>query len=77
MADTRGDWRERLSNPPQPRTLPEMMLLALDIAEEDADDLENGVDENSARSDFEALAGYDLYDALRDLLTGPLFTNDV
>lgn len=71
--EPRGDWRNRLSDPPRPRTLPELMLLALDIAQEDADALQDGTVENSARSDFRALAGYDLYEQLRDLLTGPLF----
>lgn len=70
--EPRGDWRNRLSDPPRPRTLPELMLLVLDVAEEDARAVleeHNG----SARNDFEALTGYDLYDQLRDLLTGPLF----
>nr|WP_146077569.1 hypothetical protein [Clavibacter michiganensis] len=74
-AEPGGDWRDRLSNPPQPHTLPELMLLVLDLANHDAAHIANTPGPQvSARDEFEALAGYDLYDQLRDLLTGPLFT---
>lgn len=67
MSAARGDWRDRLSDPPKPRTLPELVLLALDMAEEDARAV-MGEWDGSARSDFEILAGYDLYDTIRELL---------
>lgn len=69
----RPDWRSKVSDPPVPHTLPELMLLVLDMAEEDADALEENPPNTSSRTDFEALAGYDLYEELRKLLTGPLF----
>lgn len=63
LDDARGDWRERLSVPPEPRTLPELVQLALDLAAEDAHELAGG-----ARAAFEQAAGYDLYDAIRGVL---------
>ena len=68
----RPDWREKLSDPPVPHTLPELMLLALDMADEDAD-LHEGCSDYSNRQEFRERTGYDLYEELRKLLTGPLF----
>jgi hypothetical protein len=56
-----------------PRSLPESLLLALEIAAEDATTVENNRDypgDESARGEFQRLAGYDLYDALREILEG-------
>lgn len=63
-----SDWRDRLSRPQKPRTLPEMMLLALDMAAEDAVALEETPPNSSARREFFELAGFDLYERIGDIL---------
>lgn len=72
-----SDWRTRLSDPPKPHTLPELMMMVLDMASEDAAtaeaDYSPSAEYLSARAEFKARVGYDLYDELRSLLRSPLF----
>lgn len=63
-----SNWRERLSKPQKPRTLPEMMTLALEMAVEDAAALQETPPNSSARREFFELAGFDLYDRIGEVL---------
>lgn len=69
------DWRTRLSDPPEPKTLPELMMMALDLASEDAEELRWRLEGkgSTARDEFLERVGYDLYDELRSLLRSSLF----
>lgn len=63
-----SDWRDKLSDPPKPHSLVEMMQLVLEMAAEDAAALEETPPNTSARSDFRDRTGYDLYEIAGQIL---------
>lgn len=73
---TGQDWREHLSVPPREHTFPELMRTIILMAMEDAATTEIDYADAtypSARAEFKARVGYDLYDVALRFLDAPIF----
>lgn len=77
MTMTPEDWRDHLSVPPKQHTFAELMRTIILMAMEDAAtaeaDYSPAVEHLSARAEFKARVGYDLYDVALEFLDAPIF----
>lgn len=69
MVRAADNWRDLLSDPPQPRNFAEMMKMIILMAAEDS----RTQDGPSARDEFQERVGYDIYEETLEFLEAPLF----